>query len=703
MHRMFIDDSDLVIFENSSETACLSSIGEILLCILLCLRHRELGDSINVASEAVIQDQDLSRLSLPAKVEDLLRIVAVDQSPDALFVLQNSWFAADYTQKISDECDRLKLDKSVILGPNGSLSGTINARDICRLLSEIWRFSEAARQVLASPDYQIHGRTYFNSLHLQVARTGNPTFGIIGANGACGVTTYNEKYAFAAVLSPDDPTPVSMFRRLVGIGSEPQTKLYSLGDFARLVGAKAPSIRIANEPVNRILTSAELCGRGDVYISFAKDREAAVQSSRKALRNGAVAVLSLDPQKIASDRTIGISHRTKAVDQLAEFGRASFLGKVIGITGSVGKTTTKDMLALCLSLEGLTYSTKANLNATAATKAAVASLPPIADFAVLELAMMGPEAVKRKAAIAKPHVAVITSIGVSHGSHHSQDPREAILQAKTKIFSECCPGSSAVIPSWDPSFTELYDIASQSKPIDRIISCGERPGDTVRMINLDLCATYSEVTIQVNSQSFTYRVAMPGEHIARNSVVAAGAVLAVNGDLSIMRSLSMYAPTKRRLERIRLRTSTGEIEMIDDAYNAAPDSVRGLLSVLKLRNRVARKVLILGDMLELGDNALDHHLGLVKDINASDPAILITVGPMMKEVAKLCQVESISFDTASLAAQKVPSILKDDDLVVLKGSNGMELIKVVRAITSKAVGVVEAGIDWTIEGDTGVR
>lgn len=476
--------------------------------------------------------------------------------------------------------------------------------------------------------------------------------------------------------------------------------IWTVDSLAEFLGAVTTGTDRGIVPIGRINNSMEHTAAGDLYVPHGLKQGDIQKVSEQAIARGAVAVMVEAGTPVTGDFPIlRIPSMNTGMRRLARHARKRFKGKLVGVTGSVGKTTTKDMIALCLSYCGTTHHTTANLNAGRAHLAAVASLPKLADFSVLEIALRNRGAVRRKSAIARLHVAVITSIGLSHGAYHGADSADAILRGKTEIFSKLMQRGIAVIPSGDASYDRLVKRAQDSGRVQRIISCGKRETDDVRLLNHRLHPTWSEVSILTDGVQVDYRIAQPGAHFVLNSLLVAGVLRAVGADPAAMGGLADFVPTGRRVERFRgTLADGGVIELIDDAYNAAPDSVRALLGILALRDRVRRKVLILGDMLELGPDELRHHLELAPEIQAAGIDLLITIGPNATRIGQsLDGLETRSYPNAQAAARAVRSLLQDGDLVALKGSNGMKLV----TITAELAGPIgqrrRQSHRWSIE------
>lgn len=475
--------------------------------------------------------------------------------------------------------------------------------------------------------------------------------------------------------------------------------LWTVDELAEKLGAARLGGAAGAATVCRFITAAASVKPGDVYVPLLAPLAALPGNISRAMANGAVAVVVAGQHRFEDFPLLEVSNLRGALEELAKDARAAFRGRVIGVTGSVGKTSTKDMLAHILAHDGITHFTDANLNSTESNLASVASLPSDAEFSVLELAMTDPRSIRRKSLVARPDVAVLTAIGSSHGSHHADDP-ESILKTKTDIFFHLSGEGVAVLPSQDKNLERILARARESGKVKQVITCGELADDTVRLVGCVAHATYSEVAIEVEGRTFEYVIPQPGAHFVYNSLLAAGAMFAVGAPLRRMAALSTFATTRRRVERFRVPFRDGAIELIDDGYNAAPESVRALLSILKGRPRARRRVLVFGDMLELGGDAESHHNSLALEIDNSNIDLLVTVGPSTEMLAKRLRTRSVSFPDSAAAARKVGELIRSGDLVAVKGSNAMKLIRVVNALKGSSV-LERRGRYWAIESDGG--
>jgi UDP-N-acetylmuramoyl-tripeptide--D-alanyl-D-alanine ligase len=294
---------------------------------------------------------------------------------------------------------------------------------------------------------------------------------------------------------------------------------------------------------------------------------------------------------------------------------------------------------------------------------------------------------------------VITSIGISHGVRQTSET--SILEGKMQLFEKLEPRATVVLPSASPAYQAMLARARATRRIRRVISCGGLPGDDVKLIEARHRPGSSDVTIEAEGRRHSYVVGQPGAHFVQNSLLAAGVLQALGVPLSLMLTLARFVPTGRRVERFRVALPSGALELIDDSYNAAPDSVRALLEVVGNRKGARRRVLILGDMRELGRAERELHLGLAPDIVRAGVDFLVTVGPLSRGIAHALagRIPSASFDDAAEAAAEIDAIVRPFDLVAVKGSNAMNMLAIVNKLR-RGEPLPRQDMSWSIETES---
>ncbi len=344
-----------------------------------------------------------------------------------------------------------------------------------------------------------------------------------------------------------------------------------------------------------------------------------------------------------------------ALGSLASAHRASLACPVIGVTGSSGKTSTKDILASLLSTAGETLASRGNRNSEIGMPLEILRLGEGTRFAVLEMAMRGSGQIATLAEIAKPDLGVIVSIGPAHldllGSI------EAIAAAKAELIAGLAPGSVAVIPSDEP----LLD--PHRRDDLRMVTFG--PGGDVEL----LAADGRQLTISAFGAEREVKVNFDQPH-NRSNLLAAVAVAESIG-VRVPRDLDVSFSALRG-ERIPLGD---EVLLINDCYNANPSSVSSALEDLAEESdrRGGRSVAVLGDMLELGPDEREYHVDIGRQAEDRGVGLLVTVGPLAAAMAEGFAGRTVSLSTAQDAQGVVPGLLANGDTVLIKGSRGVGL------------------------------
>jgi UDP-N-acetylmuramoyl-tripeptide--D-alanyl-D-alanine ligase len=332
--------------------------------------------------------------------------------------------------------------------------------------------------------------------------------------------------------------------------------------------------------------------------------------------------------------------------------------EVVGVTGSTGKTSTKDMLAGLLAPHRSTVASRANFNTEIGLPLELLGAPAGTDILVLEMGMRGPGQIAELAAIAEPDVGVVVSVGPVHlellGS------LEAIAAAKAELIAALRPGSTAVVPAHEPLLAPHLreDLAT--------VTFGE--GGDVRL----LAADGHRVTVDVAGEPVALEVPFTQPHQRANLLAALAAARAVGVTPRGRAEIKLSAGRGQR------SLTAGGVLVIDDCYNANPMSMRAALD--DLAEHPGRKVAVLGDMLELGPAEHAYHQEVGAHAAARGVDVLVTVGPRAAAMASPFGGEAHAAGDAGEAAELVPALLRAGDAVLVKASNGVGLRAVVEAL-----------------------
>jgi UDP-N-acetylmuramoyl-tripeptide--D-alanyl-D-alanine ligase len=361
--------------------------------------------------------------------------------------------------------------------------------------------------------------------------------------------------------------------------------------------------------------------------------------------------------------------------RLGGYARARFVGRVVGVTGSVGKTTTKEMLRTILSSFGPTHAAVASYNNQWGLPLTLARLPPDAAFCVAEIGMNHPGEIAPLARLARPHVAVITAIEKAHIGYLGSI--EAISDEKVSIMRGVEAGGVAILPADSALLPRLRAAAGDA----RVVTFGADPSADVRLTNIEADAEGSTITAAASGTTFRFRLNVPGRHMALNALAAVAAAMQLRNEPDrIVQALQGFAPFAGRGARRQIAVAGGTALLLDDSYNANPASMRAALAVLALQP-AKRRIAVLGDMLELGDAGPSEHVALAKDVAVATD-LLFACGPLMRHLFDALPAARTAVhraDAASLAPI-VGGAIEPGDVVLVKGSLASRMKLVVSAL-----------------------
>jgi len=369
-----------------------------------------------------------------------------------------------------------------------------------------------------------------------------------------------------------------------------------------------------------------------------------------------------------------------AMEKLATAARDRSRAKIAAITGSVGKTGTKEALAHVLSAQGKTGYSKSSLNNHWGVPLSVARLPASARFGVFEIGMNHPGEITPLVGLVRPHVAVITAIASAHREFF--DSVEDIARAKGEIFSSL-DGGTAIINRDTEFFPLLADMAQDAGAND-IVSFGRHAEADMRLIECLSDATGNAIDARWRGDAISYRVDQPGVHWAYNSLAVLATADALGADMKKAAADLATLPALPGRGAVHvIPWGDGTIRLIDDSYNANPESMSAALKTLgHMQPDGGRRVAIIGDMLELGDTSRTAHAGLKDHIEKNDIDAVFMAGPEMSALADVLDADRIGA-TADSAAALLPAVLsglRAGDVVTVKASNGTGLGRIVAAL-----------------------
>jgi UDP-N-acetylmuramoyl-tripeptide--D-alanyl-D-alanine ligase len=427
---------------------------------------------------------------------------------------------------------------------------------------------------------------------------------------------------------------------------------------------------------------------GDLYFAIKGDVHDGHDFVPAALEKGASAAIVSEEKAAAfkgSDKLIVVPDVLEAMRQLGRAARKRTNAKIVAITGSVGKTGTKEAMRLALSRQGATHASVASYNNHWGVPLTLARMPRESAFGVFEIGMNHAHEILPLTGMVRPHVAVITTVEPVHIEFFPS--MWGIADAKGEIFSGIEPGGTAVI-NRDNAYFERMRAHAQASAAGRVLTFGEHEAADIRAERIIVRPDQSIVDATIFGQPLTYRIGTAGRHIALNSLSVLAASHALGADLALVAlSFADLKPPVGRGERTLLSIDEGEALLIDESYNANPASVRaalGNLGAVEL-NRQGRRIAVLGDMKELGDKGPNLHEELTEAIEANRIDLLFAAGPLMKNlVDRLPKAKVAAYaETSAELVDAVCAAIRPGDAVTVKGSLSMKMALVVKALKER--------------------
>ncbi|MGO4439515.1 UDP-N-acetylmuramoylalanyl-D-glutamyl-2,6-diaminopimelate--D-alanyl-D-alanine ligase [Rhizobium sp. RAF56] len=427
---------------------------------------------------------------------------------------------------------------------------------------------------------------------------------------------------------------------------------------------------------------------GEAFFAIRGDRVDGHDYAGQAMANGASLLVVSEGRLPAMGRLtvpkIVVEDVLVALAKLGVAARARTEAKIIAVTGSVGKTTTKEMLRHVLAPSGKVHASVASYNNHWGVPLTLARMPEDSDFGVFEVGMNHPDEIRPLVKMIEPHVAIITTIAPAHlGNFNSL---EEIAAAKAEIFEGLVPGGDAILNRDNDQFAFL-EREAQARGVQNIHSFGQHAKADFRLAEFNGSEENSTLWLTLGGETMEIAIGAPGRHIAENALAVLGAVTLVDADLDLaIEALATLQPEKGRGKRHRLAIGNGYFTLIDESYNANPTSMRAAISLLSAGSEgKGRRIAVLGDMLEMGEHAQKVHADLSGPILATGIEHVWLAGPEMAALRDSLP-ESVHVEyretTAELAAFALKAVAAGDILMV-KSSLGTGFGKIVAALLDK--------------------
>ena len=432
-----------------------------------------------------------------------------------------------------------------------------------------------------------------------------------------------------------------------------------------------------NRPVTGVSIDTRDIKPGDLFIALKGPNFDGNQFAEEALEKGATAVLTT---RKGNPGFITVPDTFTALHDLGAGGRARSNAKIIAVTGSVGKTSVKAMLQATFAMLGKTHASDASLNNHWGVPLSLARMPMDAEYAIFEIGMNHANEIAPLSKLVSPHVSIITTIASAHIQNLGS--MENIARAKAEIFQGMSPDGTAILPH----DSELYPILlaeARTQGLQKIISFGQSEKSDIRLVGVH-GDQHDMIDATINNQPFSFKFGIPGSHQMVNALSVIAAVKTLDGDIrNALHAFATMTPVSGRGDQVPVHLPGGgePLLVINETHNASPIAVKAALVVLQNTPVKNRRIIALGDMLELGPDSPQFHAELKDAILQTNPHAVYLSGPLMKHLADVLPPEiTHHFASSDQLAVALCAAVQPGDAVLLKGSRGAKMKLVVDAL-----------------------
>ena len=417
---------------------------------------------------------------------------------------------------------------------------------------------------------------------------------------------------------------------------------------------------------------------GDLFVALKGENRDGHAFVPQALAAGAGAALVSRAVNMPPDAPLLTTANTlRALEDIARASRLRTNARIVAVTGSAGKTTTKEILRRALGALGPTHCSAASFNNHWGVPLSLASMQRSAQFGVFEIGMNHFGEIRALVGFVRPHVALITTIAPAHLEFFGTC--DAIADAKSEIFEGLVPGGTALVPADSDQADRLVARARQAG-VSQILSFGRHENSDARLISAVDADDGVHIRADIMGKPIETRVGAPGAHIAGNTIAALAAVAVLGGDIfNAAATLRDFSALKGRGERF----DAAGIRVIDESYNANPASMAAAIAMLGQAG--SRRIAVLGDMLEMGEEAPRLHAELSGPLETAKVDLVFANGPLMKSLWDAIP-KSRRGGYANSSSELLPSLLaalRKGDTVLVKGSNGSKMSVIVDALKAR--------------------
>ncbi len=443
------------------------------------------------------------------------------------------------------------------------------------------------------------------------------------------------------------------------------------------------------EKVTGISIDSRTLQPGDAFFAITGEKMDGHKFTTAAAAAGA-SVLVVDERKLPSLGRLTVPLMVvddvlKALESLGRAARARTKAKIIAVTGSAGKTSTKDALAHVLSDCGRVHASTASFNNHWGVPLTLARMHEDTDYGIFEIGMNHPGEITPLVDMVKPHIAMVTLIAAAHLGHFKS--LDEIARAKAEIFTGIVKGGVALINRDDKRFKLLSELAAEAG-IKKIVGYGANRLSDVVLKSAEYSPTGSKVEVRVFGKDYGFDIGLPGKHVVQNALGVISACALAGADLEYVTAAfaSLQAPDGRG-RQYELAVDAGSFTLIDESYNANPASMEVGLEMLAtaVSNGAGRKIAVLGDMLELGKFSSKLHAELVEPLLRHGISEVFMVGPEMAHLKRALpkEINGYHFEDANQLESALVKMPLSGDVIMIKSSNGIGLSKIVKKMREK--------------------
>ena len=453
----------------------------------------------------------------------------------------------------------------------------------------------------------------------------------------------------------------------------------TLQDVVLAVNGQVIKGNITNKEILSVATDSREAMSNGLFVAIKGENTDGHKYIEGAAKNGAIATLISDePSGFVEDVVyIKVENSIKALQDLASWYRLRFDVPFVAITGSVGKTTTKDMISSVLERKYNILKTKGNLNSEIGAPMTVLGLNKTHQLAVIEMGMDHLGQIANISRIIKPDTAVITNVGVAHLEYLKT--RENILKAKCEVFEHMDENTGLAILNKDNDM--LSTVTNNYKKV----WYGKSENADIRVQDIVVDYTDGVVKAELLVKDKQYNLVVPGlsEHLVYAAMSAIAVGLRYNMTVEeTLEGVLNYTHTKMRMDLYKLENN---ILVVDDTYNANPDSMKSLIDTVKNADK-ENKILILGDMFELGENSLELHKQVLQYAIDCKITNIVVTGDNMKQAASMMQKDEITiFTDKTSLIENIEKIVESNSIIAIKASRGMKFENMTEKILEKYI------------------